>query len=279
MAEITELYQDKYVKLWGINTPEDLAVLIARRIEFYALHPIINKFTASLIPPSEKNKLYSKVFPQIAYLVARDKIKYHREYSGEIRELGAKQAEILIAPHAVAESIMEGKNVYGDCDCKTLFLGTLLANRGFPVRLVLARIVKNTPGENIYIPNHIYLEFAYPDEPDKWTPLDPASNRPFGQISPNIIPLKRIYVGSEKIETVRSIDGIGEMKFPPGAGEAMVTIGKLLQNIGTEIKKGEPKTINLAVDFVTWLTKPYTIALLLFLGGILGWEIYKGLKK
>ncbi|MEM2264654.1 MAG: hypothetical protein QXX03_05630 [Nitrososphaerota archaeon] len=275
---IEELYKDKYVRLWGVDTPEDLATLIARRIEFYALHPIINKFTASLIPPPDRNKLYSKVFPQIAYLVARDKIRYHKEYSGVVRDLGARQAEVLLAPHAVAQSIMEGKPVYGDCDCKTLFLGTLLANRGFPVRLVLARIVKGNKGENIYIPNHIYLEFAYPDEPNKWIPLDAASNRPFGQISSDIIPLKRIYVGTHKIEPVRSIDGLSEL--PPGTGDIMITIGKLLQTAGLEVKKGElPKKINLIADFFNWLTKPYTIALILFTGGILGWEIYKGLKK
>lgn len=275
---IHELYRSDKVILWGINTPDDLAELIARRIEFYAIHPEVNAFTASLIPPKERNYLYSKEFPKIAYLIARDKIKYHKEYAGAIRDLGVVQSETIMSPVAVIRSIKQGKPVWGDCDCKTLFLGTLLANRGFKVRLVLAHILKHEPGENIYVPNHIYLEFAYPDRPDKWIPLDASGNRPFGNISPDIIPLKRFYVGMDRVEVVQEIGAIEQI--PPAMGDALITAGSILRTLGEQVKKGQlEKKVSLIADFFSWLTKPYTLILLTILGIIIGWEVWKGLTR
>jgi len=271
---IAQLYRDDKIILWGINTPEDLAELIARRIEFYAVHPEVNSFANSLIPVPSKNEPYSKVFPHIAYLIARDKIRYHKEYSGAIRDLGVQQSETLISPIAVIRSIRQGKPVYGDCDCKTLFLGTLLANKGFPVRLVLAHIRKYEPGENIYVPNHIYLEFAYPDRPDKWIPLDASGNREFGKISPDIIPLKRINVGRNY-----PVSDIGQLtdKISP---DLLITAGDIIKTLGYGLKKGEvPKQVQLASQIINWLKFPLTWVLLGITGFVITYEFFKGLTK
>jgi len=273
---IAELFHSDKVILWGVNTPEDLAKLIARRIEFYAIHPEVNAFTNSLIPPEQKNVLYSKVFPEIAYYIARDKIKYHKEYSGEIKDLGVKQTETILSPVAVIRSLKEGKQVYGDCDCKTLFLGTLLANKGFPVRLVLARIMKgNETQEELYVPNHIYLEFAYPDKPDNWIPLDASGNRPFGQIAPNVIPLKRFYVGRK--DYLAEIGQLPAAKLPP---DLLITVGDLLKAFGLELKKGQlsAKTERL-MKFAQWISYPLTWVLLAGFIFMVGFEAYKGLTR
>jgi len=269
---IAELFHSDKVILWGVNTPEDLAQLIARRIEFYSIHPEVNAFANSLIPPQTKNELYSKVYPQIVYHIARDKIRYHKEYSGEIKELGVKQSETILSPVAVIRSLKENKPVFGDCDCKTLFLGTMLANKGFPVRLVLAHLVKGERNENIYTPNHIYLEFAYPDKPDKWIPLDPSGNRPFGQISPDIIPLKRFYVGRHNFEIAQL-----EKKIPP---EFLITAGELLKGIGVEMKKGKlSQKMDFIMKFTQWISFPLTWVLLIAFFSILFFEVYKGLTR
>jgi len=273
---IAELFRSDKVILWGVNTPEDLAQLIARRIEFYAIHPEVNAFANSLIPPESKNVLYSKVYPEIVYYIARDKIKYHKEYSGEIKDLGVKQTETILSPVAVIRSLKEGKQVYGDCDCKTLFLGTMLANKGFPVRLVLARIVKGGESQaELYTPNHIYLEFAYPDKPDKWIPLDASSNRPFGQISPNIIPLKRFYVG--RAGFMAEIGQLPARGLPP---EFLITAGEFIKSIGVEMKKGQlSKKTEMISKFIEWINYPLTWVLLITLTILIGFEVYKGLTR
>lgn len=267
-----KLYEEDRVILWELKDADDFARLIARRIELYATHPEINAFANSIIPVPPKNLPYSKEFPRIAYLLARDKIKYHREYVGGIRELGSQSHETLISPVAVVRSIKQNKPVFGDCDDKTFFLGTLLANKGYKVRLVLAHILKGEVGENVNIPNHIYLEFAYPDS-DKWIPLDPSGNRPFGELSPNVIPLKRFYVGKPEIhEIAKKVD------FQKTLPDTLITLGNLMKSVGEDMKKGAPK-ITLGMKFIEFITNPFTWVLggiTLFLVGV---EIYHGIRR
>lgn len=141
---------------------------IAQRAGEYSAHPAVLTVADDLYKNGARG----------LFNFTRDKILYAKDSSF---------GENLRMPDYIIDKIFTGKTPVGDCDDKTLFLATLLLNKGYPVRIIGAHYLKGEGGPNDI--NHVYLEYKdYKSNPDKWIPLDPTG-MPFGQKSPQVIPL------------------------------------------------------------------------------------------
>ncbi len=250
---------DKNIK-YEVQSIDDFAKLMVERAQHYAQHPIIHSYAAKIMPKMKKNVPYNKEYPRLVYLIARDKIRYHREYSG-ISKVGDKEyitSEIILSPVAIIEAIKKGEQPLGDCDDKSLFIASMLLNKGFPVRYVLAHIKQNIPNEDLEQPNHIYVEYKEPGS-DKWIPLDASGNNEFGKISNRTIPLKRYYAGYHPL----MVSGIGEISIDPNV---LMTAGNLLKNAGDIVlrmgvslkeKKELPFLEKTILNFIQYIKNPF----------------------
>ena len=86
-----------------------------------------------------------------------------------------------------------------NCDCASLLLGTMLLNRGYPVRFVAAHIIgKNETKKDYQGINHVFLDYKDTDsktKPNAWIPLEPSAQNkvPVGYQAPNCIRLYEVY--------------------------------------------------------------------------------------
>lgn len=144
---------------------------IAQRAGEYSAHPAV--LTVA-------DDLFGKGGVRSMFDFAKNKIEYAKDSSF---------GENLRMPDYIVDKYMHGNTPVGDCDDKTLFLASMLINKGYPVRIVGAHYLKGE-GKPSDI-NHVYLEYQnYFDKynTDRWIPLDPTG-MPYGKKSPEVIPI------------------------------------------------------------------------------------------
>ena len=136
--------------------------------------------------------------PEAIFEFVQNKVKYTRD---------PITMDTIRHPQVLLERVEKQGYAYGDCDCKTCLLASLLLNRGYPVRFLAAHIIKPNETKKDYNNiNHTYLEFrdVYSKTPDKWLPLEPSSKQKVavGFKAPNVVDVYRVYVsvGGQKIE-------------------------------------------------------------------------------
>lgn len=97
----------------------------------------------------------------------KDKVRYTRDVDG---------LEYVRTPYRIMSEIQSHGYSFGDCDCMSLFLATLLKSAGYKTRYVIIR----TAGNPIDAYNHIYVE-AHEPKMNKWICLDATEkSRVFG---------------------------------------------------------------------------------------------------
>lgn len=170
-------------KLHRIKNNSDFIKLIAEKAAEYSIHPKIDEWADKIVGnETDDIKKIAKL-----YIFVRDRVKYNKDPVA-VKVSGEVIKDFFRHPKVILERIEKNKFTSGDCDDKTLLLASLLLNRGYPVRIVGAEILKDG-AKNII--NHTYLEVKVKD---KWYPLEPSSKtlKPFTQM-PNVIPLIRVY--------------------------------------------------------------------------------------
>ena len=164
---VEKLFEGKNIIVWHGDTNADFIKFIAKRAGYYAFNPTVNEFCMQIVGPED------------AYYFARNKIIYRKD---------PRLGERILSPAYVIELFKQGKRVTGDCDDKTLFLATCLANMGYYVRVVGAMFLK----EGSQGINHVYVEF-YDPVTKNWIPLEPSTRTlGFGEKSPRVVPLIKV---------------------------------------------------------------------------------------
>ena len=159
--KVEELYRDDHLILRHVGSNRDFIEFLSKRAVDYSVHPLVDEFAED----------HWNGKPESLFVFAQKVIKYQRD---------PKWTEKVHAPMWYVKRIREGKPVSGDCDDKTLFLATLLINRGYEVRLVGAHQVTDRDKSEADWKriNHVYLEFKEKSQMSNgevWVPADGAS--------------------------------------------------------------------------------------------------------
>ncbi len=171
---VEKLYENDRIIFWKGRRNADFIKLLAKRAAYYSVHPRVDEFC--------RNKT-----PEVIYKYARNKIIYRKD---------PRISERILSPALIIDEWSRGKKVTGDCDDKSLFLASCIANMGFPVRLVGAMFKKpNATGIN-----HVYVEFY---RNGRWISLEPSTRLlTFGEKSPKVVPILRVQLREPEIKEV-----------------------------------------------------------------------------
>lgn len=264
MSILEEVFKDQNIivyKLKGDN--KKFIEFLADRIIAYSMHPFIHNYVRTTNLTLDK-----------AFELAQKKIRYQKDPS---------RFEGIISPVKILrEHILKNIPISGDCDDKVLFLGTLLANMGYKLKVVGAFFPAHGKFDKPVI-NHVYLEY-YDEKLGKWLPLEPTATytKP-GEIGINVIPLYKVEL-SERSIVSKEIIHVSETSEEELVKTVMSAINVLrtgLDNIEKFVKsyaekKGVRYTIlKTAMDFPQWIRSPLTWGLF----GILGVSIMFNFSK
>jgi hypothetical protein len=129
--------------------------------------------------------------PEDAYKFARNKLVYRKD---------PRIGEKILSPAYIIELWREGKRVIGDCDDKTLFLASCLANMGYHVNVVGGLF--NKPGATGI--NHVYVEFL--NDQGEWISLEPSTKvLGFGDKSPRVTPMLKVRIKEPSMSKVNNM--------------------------------------------------------------------------
>ncbi len=212
---IKKIYSDNRVIFWDGKKNEDFIRLLALRIKEYATIPKIKQFVIDKTPEdiyyyarniisyARDPREYKGFLHRLIDLFGNDYKPYLKQYEEFLKEKN-KEMELIIAPPVIIDMFNRGIKVIGDCDDKTLFLGSCLVAMGYPVKVVGAMFIKDSSSRGI---NHVYLE--YQDETGEWIPLEASTYRlRFGEKSDKAIPLMKILVSPEIKYTASYLDAL-----------------------------------------------------------------------
>lgn len=269
MSILEEVFKDQNIivyKLKGDN--KKFIEFLADRIIAYSMHPFIHNYVRT-----------TNLTLESAFELAQKRIGYKKDPS---------KFEGIISPVKILrEHILKNVPISGDCDDKVLFLGTLLANMGYKLKVVGAFFPAHGKYDKPVI-NHVYLEY-YNEKLNKWLPLEPTATytRP-GEIGIGVIPLYKVELSERNIVS-KEIIPVNEIHEIAQGEEEMVKtiIGAInmlrsgLDNIEKFVKSYAEKRgirytiLKTAMDFPQWIRSPLTWGLL----GILGVSIWFNLAK
>lgn len=171
---VEKIYENDRIIFWRGKRNADFIKLLARRASYYAVHPRVDEFC--------RNKT-----PELIYKYARNKIVYRKD---------PRISERILSPSLIIDEWSKNKKVVGDCDDKSLFLASCLANMGYSVRLVGA-MFKKIGATGI---NHVYVEFLMNN---RWIPLEPSTRiLHFGEKSPRVVPILRVKLSEPNIKAI-----------------------------------------------------------------------------
>jgi hypothetical protein len=163
---VEKLYQDDRIILYHGDTNADFIRFLAKRAAFYAFHPVVDEFCRDKTPEQIFN-------------VAKNKIEYRRD---------PRLGERILSPALIIQELRKGRKVQEDCDGKTLFLASCLANMGYHVNIIGA-LFQKAGATGI---NHVFVEFL-DDKSDQWIQLEPSTRiLGFGQVSPRAVPVLKV---------------------------------------------------------------------------------------
>jgi len=198
---------------YKIDTNDDFIALVAERAGFYSLRPEVLEFVL------DHCRKISDCFK-----FAQKIVEYKKD---------SKAGEIILSPVEIIKRIKQGKRVAGDCDDKSLFLATLVAAMGYPVRLLGAHFItgKESKSEMNEI-NHIFVEF-YDPKTKKWYYLEPSSKKlKPGQKSPKVLVLTKHPVAHlTSKEVSANVDDYKTYVVLRNTGKTLKAIGTTLENI------------------------------------------------
>jgi hypothetical protein len=261
------IYKDDRIiihKIKGRN--EEFVDFLAQKILEYSIHPVVYNFVRT-----------REITPEKAFELAQKRIHYRKDPT---------KIEGIIAPSKIIkEHILKGVPIYGDCDDKVLFLGSLLVSMGYPVRVVGAYYEPHGKFEKPKI-NHVYLEM-YDDKMKKWIPLEPtAKYTKFGEKALKVIPLYRAEISYRegKFSISREIVPIGkgeQDEFYQRLYSIVSTGRKVFEEMEKTLKEYAEKrgiryeALQMAMSFNQWIKTPLTWILI----GLLGVSFYFNLTK
>lgn len=265
-VELETIYKDDRIiihKLKGGN--KEFIDFIAQKILQYSIHPVVYNFVRTQDLNVEK-----------AFYLAQKYIKYRKDPT---------KIEGIIAPSKIIEEhIIPKKPIYGDCDDKVLFLGSLLVSMGYPVKVVGAYYSPEGKVEKKI--NHVYLEY-YDDKKKKWIVLEPTSPKTrIGEMGYGVIPIYKVEISYSggKVNIAKEIVPV-EQKTEDKALIGLIKTIQVLKNLLNEAEKSleayaEKKGIRYqllktAMDFESWIRTPLTW----FLLGVLGISLWVNFSK
>lgn len=263
------VYQDDRLiihKLKGGN--KAFIDFLAQKILEYSIHPVVYEFVRT-----------RHLTPEKAFYIAQKKIKYMKD--------PAKVEGIIAPSKIIKEHILVGRPVYGDCDDKVLFLGSLLVSMGYPVKVVGAYYELHDEGKRKGKKiNHVYLEY-YDENKKRWIPLEPTSQstRP-GQIGYGVIPIYKAEISHKegKFEISGEIVPVSQSTEQETFNVVLRTIRTMKGALATAEdwlqsyarKRGlKYQVMKMGMEWNDWIRTPMTW----FLLGLLGVSMYMNLVK
>lgn len=197
---VEKLYQDDRIILYQGDTNADFIRFLAKRAAFYAFHPVVDDFCRDKTPEQIFN-------------IAKNKLEYRRD---------PRLGERILSPALIIKELLRGRKVQEDCDGKTLFLASCLANMGYHVNIIGA-LFQKSGATGI---NHVFLEFL-DDKNEQWIQLEPSTRiLGFGQVSPRAIPVLRVALQEPNFKKMKPHQIAAFMRVASEVGDAVDSVGK-----------------------------------------------------
>ncbi|MDD5530893.1 MAG: hypothetical protein PHX21_12820 [bacterium] len=177
----SQLNESGNVRYVTINDNLDLIKLMGKRAGEYSTNEIVDEWA---------ERLHLKGGVPEMFEFARSVVVYNKD---------PIIMDTLRMPDVLLKRIAKEGRTSGDCDCASLLLGTMLLNRGYPIRFIAAHIIgKNEPKSEYNGINHVFLDYRDEDSRTKaknWVALEPSAKDkvPVGYQAPNCIRLYEVY--------------------------------------------------------------------------------------